>query len=186
MVLAYASAPPSCQPAPRMIRHLAWLAAAGGLVAAPGPARAAEPVALPVTLEGMTYVASRGATSEVEVEAAHARFDPATSRAQLDQVHARVSGHDDDPGFALTCDHGEIRLPSDDLLATGNVSGTMAEGRRFRTDWVRYDSKRGLAYTEAPVEITDDSGTYRGVGFRYLVREKRFRLLGGASVEQRR
>jgi len=171
-----------------MTRRLAWLAAAaaaGGLAAAPGPSRAAEPVALPVTIAGMTYVASRGETAEVQVEAQRARFDPASNRAELEDVHARVAGRDDAAGFAMSCDRGELRLASNDFLASGNVRGTMGEGRRFSTDWVRYDAKRGLAYTEAPVEIADDSGTYRGVGFRYLVREKRFRLLGGASVVQK-
>lgn len=168
-----------------MTRRLAWLAPAALLAAAPAPIHAAEPVALPVTIGGMTYLASRAGSAEVVVEATRARFDPVSNRAELEEVHARMQGHDAAQGFEMSCDRGEIRLGSNDFLASGNVRGTMADGRRFSTAWVRYDDKRGLAYTDAPVEIADGSGTYRGVGFRYLVREKRFRLLGGASVEQR-
>ena len=42
----------------------------------------------------------------------------------------------------------------------------------------------GIVTTNAPVQITDKGGTYRGGGFRYFVRENRFRLMGGASVVQ--
>ena len=42
--------------------------------------------------------------------------------------------------------------------------------------------EEGVLYTDAPVVVTESAGTYQGGGFRYEVRERRFRLLGGASV----
>ena len=44
--------------------------------------------------------------------------------------------------------------------------------------------EEGLLYTDEPVLITDANGTYEGGGFRYLVEERRFRLIGGARVVQ--
>ena len=49
-----------------------------------------------------------------------------------------------------------------------------------------YDETDGVLYTDDPVLIVDDGGSYRGGGFRYLVEEGRFKLLGGASVVQDR
>jgi hypothetical protein len=49
---------------------------------------------------------------------------------------------------------------------------------------VAYDEAEGLLYTDEPVLIEEDEGRYRGGGFRYLVEERRFRLLGGASIVQ--
>ena len=54
----------------------------------------------------------------------------------------------------------------------------------FAADWIRYDHKGGVLFTDSPVLITDSAGTFRGGGFRYIVAERRFKLLGGASVVQ--
>jgi hypothetical protein len=50
---------------------------------------------------------------------------------------------------------------------------------------VRYDHSRGLLYTDAPVAMEDDSGSFRGDGFRYDTRRRSFRLLGNVSVVQK-
>jgi hypothetical protein len=38
--------------------------------------------------------------------------------------------------------------------------------------------------TNSPVEIRDETGTYRGGGFRYYIRENRFQLRRAATVVQ--
>ena len=63
--------------------------------------------------------------------------------------------------------------------------GSTGDGQRYQTAWVRYDHKRGLLYTDAPVAMEDASGSFRGDGFRYDTRKKSFRLLGNVSVVQK-
>lgn len=154
------------------------------LVASPAFAEAPAPAASSATvrLAGMTFVASRAGARELVVEAKIASLQPETHVAMLEQVHSVFDGRPGTPGFDMTCDRGELTTSSNDFLASGNVRGHTADGRSFSTEWVRYDHKRGLAYTDAPVLITENGGTYQGGGFRYLVREQRFRLLGGASL----
>ena len=57
-------------------------------------------------------------------------------------------------------------------------------GQRVFAPWVRYDHAKGLLYSDAPVRMIDDSGSFRGDGFRYHVRDQRFKLLGNVRVEQ--
>ena len=71
-----------------------------------------------------------------------------------------------------------------DFLARGDVHGETGSGQRYSTEWVRYEHAEGLLYTEAPVRMVDETGSFRGDGFRYLVSERRFRLLGNVRVEQ--
>lgn len=153
------------------------------LVAAPGLASAAEPATrADVALRGMTFVSSRAGERDVVVEAERATLQPGTNVALLEGVHTVFEGRPGAPGFELTCDRGELRTNTNDFFASGHVRGRTADGRSFTTEWVRYDHQRGLAYTDAPVEITENGGSYQGGGFRYHVREQRFRLLGGASL----
>jgi hypothetical protein len=49
---------------------------------------------------------------------------------------------------------------------------------------VRYDHTSDVLYTEAPVSMVNDTGTFRADGFRYHVDERRFRLLGNVRVVQ--
>lgn len=151
--------------------------------ALPGAARAAEPATrADVALQGMTFVSSRAGARDVVVEARRATLQPETNVALLEDVHTIFEGRPGAPGFELHCDRGELRTTTNDFTASGNVRGRTSDGRSFTTEWVRYDHARGLAYTDAPVEITESGGSYQGGGFRYLVREQRFRLLGGASL----
>ena len=86
--------------------------------------------------------------------------------------------------FEIYCDEGELDLTTNDFEARGNVRGQTKGERTFRAPWVKYDHEKGLLYTDAPVLISEDLIMYRGGGFRYFVREGRFKLLGGASVLQ--
>lgn len=135
-------------------------------------------------LEGMTFVASRGTDGEIIVRAEHAVYQPDTEQAELSAVHASVAAREDGRRFEMTCDRGDLDLSTSDFFAQGNVRGQTDDGRRFQADWVRYDHEEGLLFTDEPVLITDDNGTYRGGGFRYYVEERRFRLVGGARVVQ--
>ncbi len=149
------------------------------------PAAAADkPRAPGLVVGGMTFVQSEGESVAMVVEAERGRLDPETQIVHLEVVTARVSGNEDRSGFELRCDEGELELESRALLATGDVRGRTADGRVFATRWVRYDPKKDLAFTDAPVVIEEASGNLQGGGFRYYVREGRFRLLGGASVRR--
>jgi len=137
-----------------------------------------------LAITGMTFVQSDGETAAMVVEAERGRLDPEKNVVYLDVVKARVEGNAERSGFGLTCDEGELELEGHALLASGNVRGRTADGRAFATSWVRYDPKKELAFTDAPVEIEDATGSLHGGGFRYHVREGRLRLLGGATVRR--
>ena len=151
----------------------------GALLA--GTAGAESPL---LDVDAMTFVASRGDSNEIVLRAAHARFDTQAERVYLEEVHARVEPRSYTGYFEIRCDEGELDLESDDIEARGNVRGETEGGREFSADWVKYDAEAGLLFTNAPVLISEDAITYRGGGFQYYVRERRFRLLGGASVVQ--
>ncbi|HVP30625.1 MAG TPA: LPS export ABC transporter periplasmic protein LptC [Myxococcota bacterium] len=133
-------------------------------------------------LEGMTFVGSRDSAREMVVQADRANFQPSEQVAHLENVHSELTQHDGSVGFEMDCDRGELDTSTSNFYATGNVHGRTGDGRNFSTTWVRYDDKRGLAYTDAPVTVKEPGGTYKGGGFRYLVREQRFRFVGGASL----
>ncbi len=158
------------------------------LLVAPGVSAAAGAVEgrgiAGLTIAGMTFVQSDGETAAMVVEAERGRLDPQTNIVHLETVKTRVSGNAERSGFELTCDEGELTLGDHALLATGNVRGKTADGRTFVAPWVRYDPRKEIAYTDAPVEIEEANGSLHGGGFRYHVREGRFRLLGGATVRR--
>jgi len=181
MVLAYEPAarpPPRTSPVNRS-SIVPVLALVAGLAGSPAAAGADEAT---FELDGMTYVGSKAEEQLVVVEAIRAHFHPGNQTATLEQVHAHVTARDEEPGFEMTCDRGELNMATNAFFASGSVEGRTGDGRHFSTSWVRYDHKKGMAFTDAPVTITDTNGTYRGGGFRYDVKDQRFRLLGGASV----
>lgn len=151
------------------------------IVASSAPARATEP---PLLIRGMTFVSTQGALTEIVLEAENARIDADSEIADLDRVHALLSAPDGSVSLDLTCNEGEFDLRTSHFVAKGDVRGLLADGRSFRGPWLRFDHDTGIAFTDAPVEITDGSRTFRGGGFRYHVREGRLRLTSGASVEE--
>ena len=153
----------------------------GLLMVAAGAAWAGSPQ-LDVT--GMTFVASRGERTELIVRAARANYLTDTDLAQLEEVHATAESKDGKRVVDLTCERGQLNLASNDFRAEGNVTGSTDSGRRFAAPWVEYDHETGILFTDAPVLITEGAVTFRGGGFRYYVRERRFVLKGGASVVQ--
>lgn len=159
--------------------------AAGGLLAAfliATPLHAEPPL---LDVDGMTFIASRGPGNELVLHAAHARFDTEQERVYLDDVHATVEPSRSAGEFEIRCDSGELDVATNDFEAQGNVRGRTDGDRQFEAPWVKYDHAAGLLFTNAPVLISEDAITYRGGGFQYFVRERRFRLLGGASVVQK-
>ncbi len=135
-------------------------------------------------VDRMTFVASRGAANELVLTADKARFDTDGERVFLDVVHAVVEPASDSGSFEIRCDEGELDIATNDFEARGNVRGRTDGSRAFRAPWVKYDHEQGMLFTNAPVLISEDLITYRGGGFQYFVRERRFKLLGGASVVQ--
>ena len=150
-----------------------------GLVWGQTPSR--SPV---LDIDKMTYMASEGEDSRVLLRAEKARFDPRNDSAELTDVEATVFGEGSDVVFEMTCDRGDLDLLTNDFVASGNVRGRTQDGMEFAVDRVSYDSVRGVLFSDEEVEIKDDGGTYRGGGFRFFVEDKRFQLIGGASVVQ--
>jgi len=167
-------------PVIRRILVCASAAVAAFLPTGAPPARAAEPQGM--ELRTLTFVASRGGERDLVLHAERARYFPDTNVTYLERVHSMVDPREGQPGIEIECDRGELFLATNDFVATGNVRGRTADGRKFTTTWLRYDQKTDVAFTDAPVVIEEAGGTYTGGGFRYHVREQRFRLLGGASV----
>jgi LPS export ABC transporter protein LptC len=144
-----------------------------------------------LTVDGMTFVSSTGSQNDAIVEAVRATVGRADRTADLTDVHARIgkaagARTGAEGGLELRCQRASFDLDTGDLTAEGDVSGVTADGRRFETERVRYERDVGRVSTHAPVVIRDAFGTIRGAGFEYWVRENRFRLIGGASVEQGR
>jgi len=158
--------------------------ARAGLLAVAGFGVLAASGSPELDVDRMTFVASRGAANELVLEAVHARFDTDAERVYLDDVHAVVDPGRSTGSFEIRCDEGELDLATNDFEARGNVRGRTDGSREFQAPWVKYDHERGLLFTNAPVLISEDAIEYRGGGFQYFVRERRFRLLGGASVVQ--
>jgi LPS export ABC transporter protein LptC len=150
-------------------------------VVAAGAAAPAD-AAPPVRIEGMTFVATTGAVTELLVSADEARVDVAGNRADLDVVRARWAGEDGRTSLELECERGEFDLATNDLVAVGDVRGRLGDGREFRGPWLRYDRANGVAFTDAPVVIIDQGRQLRGGGLRYQIRDRRLRLTAGASV----
>ena len=137
-------------------------------------------------IDQMTFVASEGADSRVLLHAEKARFDPRSDSAELTVVEATVFEAGSDVVFEMTCDRGDLDLVTNDFVASGNVLGRTRDGMVFAVDRVRYDNDSGVLSSDDKVQITDEGGTYRGGGFRFFVQDKRFHLIGGASVVQAR
>lgn len=173
----------------RALATLVGLVVPLGLAQPAARAAGAAPLDADLSVEGMTFVASAGSSNDAIVSAGRASVGRSDRVVHLAAVHARVgkaAGAATAGGLELHCDRGTVELDSGDLSAEGNVRGVTADGRRFETQHVVYRRKDGRVSTESPVVIRDAFGTIRGAGFEYWVRENRFRLIGGASVEQGR
>lgn len=137
-------------------------------------------------LSKMTFLASRETITEVRVQADSGVIDEVANRAHLETVHAEWAGADGKPSLELTCERGELDLETNDLVASGNVHGLLADGRRFVGPSLRYDRAKGIAYTDSPVEIIENGRVLSGGKFRYHVRDRRLRFTAGARVEEKR
>ena len=179
----------------RAVRACAALALAAvlgviGAASARGDQGADSPVDVFSNLEaelrvtGMTFVASRGDVSRFVLRARRAFFMPDTTIAKLENVRVTATDEEDRGSFEVSCMRGEFDVETNDFLAEGDVRGTTGDGRRYTASWVRYDHEQGLLYTDAPVTMEDGTGAFRGDGFRYQVKQRRFRLLGNVSLVQ--
>jgi LPS export ABC transporter protein LptC len=137
-----------------------------------------------IELEDMTFVASLEGENEVVLVAEHARVETLEKVAHLETVHALLASGGGTPALDMRCERGTIQIESSDFDAEGDVRGITGDGRRFRTQRLRYTHGSGLVSTDSPVQIRDETGTYRGGGFRYYIRENRFQLRGAATVVQ--
>ena len=135
-------------------------------------------------LTGITFVGSRGSEREVVLRSRRAVFRTADRIANLEGVNALVTEEGGERSFSMTCERAELNIETNDFSAEGDVQGETGDGQRYWAPWVRYDHEEGVLYTDAPVRLVDAAGTFRGDGFRYHIRERRFRLLENVRVEQ--
>jgi LPS export ABC transporter protein LptC len=152
------------------------------LAIASGSAWAQE--ASPLEVSGMTFVGTRIDGSELVLHAARATFSPREHLALLDRVEATARDPKRDRAFEIQCDKAELNLETNDFKAEGEVRGRTQAGERYAAPWVQYDRKRDLLFTDAKVQMENEAGRFSGDGFRYHVKERRFRLLGNVQVEQ--
>jgi LPS export ABC transporter protein LptC len=163
------------------------LGLASGLVLASlavAPSAQAAEASSVLRLTGITFVGSRGSEREVVLRSRRAVFRTADHTASLEGVNALVTEEGGDRSFSMTCQRAELNIETNDFSAEGDVQGETGDGQRYWAPWVRYDHDEGLLYTDAPVRLVDAAGTFRGDGFRYHIRERRFRLLENVRVEQ--
>ena len=147
---------------------------------------AASSAAPPLRLEHLTFVATHEAAPELRVQADVALIYEDANKAMLETVDAEWADAVGRPSLRVRCKSGELDLETNDLLATGDVHGELADGRRFRAPSLRYDPSKGMAFTRAPVEILEgDDRVLRGGGLEYLVKNGKLRLTSGAKVEER-
>ena len=133
-------------------------------------------------LTELVYVGSKGDKSDIVLAAASARVLPEREQVLLGDVDLTVAGPGTQAGLQLTCAHGELDLESGNFVGVGDVRGHTSDGRSFETERFQYDHDAGLVTTDAPVVIRGETGTLRGRGFRYGVKDGRLQLLGGARV----
>jgi len=152
-------------------------------VAAPGVASGTETASV-LRVTGMTFVGSRGSVREVLLRSNRAVFRPETHIADLYDVNAQVTEGTEGRSFSMSCERAELNIETNDFSAEGAVQGETGDGQRYWAPWVRYDHAEGVLYTDAPVRVLDATGSFRGDGFRYHTRERRFQLLGNVRVEQ--
>lgn len=166
----------------RRVRTLLVAGWFGILAGAAGLVRADVPSELEVT--GMRFVRALGPGDELVVRAERARLLPDSDLAILEGVDAVVSDSMKARRHEIRCDRAELNLKTSDIRAEGRVQGVTSAGHRYSAPWVEYDHESGTLSSDAPVELVDDSGTYRGDGFRLHLREGRFQLLGNVRVVQ--
>ena len=149
------------------------------------PAAAAPDSAGPeIVLSTMSYVGSEAGAVAMRLAAARARLLPGMNRVLLEDVQASVPSDAKLGGFELRCDTAELDVEAGDVVATGHVRGRTGDGRRIETDRLQYRHETGLVFTDSTVTLRDETGTYRGGGLRYLVRDGSLKLLRGATVGQ--
>jgi hypothetical protein len=153
----------------------------GAGVQAEESAGAGHPI---LRLTGMTFVGSRGEIRELVLRARTGLFRPESRVAELEGVEAEVSEGEGGRSFAISCLRAELDFNTENFLAEGEVEGVTGDGQRYSAPWVRYTHAEGVLFTDAPVVMVDDTGRFRGDGFRYHVADRRFQLLGNVRVEQ--
>ena len=201
---------PAPNPRARSVRTLAQVGSIVLLLAASGPSLASEAEAAPkpvdasvdasadspaeiaaqfdaeLVLRGMTYVGERGRHGAFVVRAREARFQPNSNMVLLEDVRVIATDSDERQNFDVRCDNGELDIENNDFMATGDVRGATGDGERYRASWVRYDHEKDLFYSDAPVLMEDETGTFQGDGFRYYADQRRFQLTGNVRMVQAR
>jgi LPS export ABC transporter protein LptC len=154
--------------------------ASGSAATTPESGTAAD--SAPLRITGMTFVGSRGQSAELVLHSERATFHPDRDIAELEEVEAVWTDAAEDERFTMTCERAELDVESNDFVAEGDVRGETAEGQRYAAPVVYYDHEQALLHSDRRVTLVDDTGTLEGDGFRYLLREGSFQLLGNVRV----
>jgi LPS export ABC transporter protein LptC len=133
----------------------------------------------------MTFVGNQGASAQLVLDSERAVFHPDTDVAELEAVRAVYRDEEKGESFEMTCERAELDVETNDFVAAGNVRGVTADGQHYSAPVVRYQHAEGLLHSDRRVRMQDDTGSFEADGFRYLVREERFKLLGNVRVVQR-
>ncbi len=163
-----------------------WTLVVAGIVGllpmAPGLA-SAEPGS-ELEVPGLRFVRKLGPGDELMVQAERAWLHPDSDLAILEGVDAVVTNSFKTRRYEIRCDRAELNVKTSDIRAEGRVRGVTSAGHRYSAPWVQYDHEAGTLSSDASVEMIDDSGTFRGDGFRLHLHDGRFRLLGNVKVVQ--
>ncbi len=135
-------------------------------------------------MTGMTFVQGHGGAAQLVLQSERAVFHPETDRAELEVVEAVWTDPAKDERFTMTCERAELDVATNDFVAEGNVRGVTPEGQRYAAPVVHYDHEPGVLRSDRRVTLVDEKERFEGDGFRYLVREGTFRLLGNVRVVQ--
>lgn len=169
-------------PRPFPLRWRSW----GPLLAALALATAAQGAGPRLSLEQMTFVLAEDDRSELVLTAAAASLEPRSSMARLRDVRLRMAGGPGRPRFEARCPAGELDLRTRDFEALGAVEGLTGDGRRFRAESLRYRHADRRFESDDAITIDEGGGRIEAGGFRYSLRERSFRLIGGSRVVMQR
>ena len=106
--------------------------------------------------------------------------------ATMDSPLAHVYGDEGNTPWTVAADHGSLLQNERLLYLTGDVRVTRTaagQDTRLTTSELTLDSDQGVAYTDAPVEISDRYGTTRATGMKAWIDQRILEL--NAHVEGR-
>jgi len=133
-------------------------------------------------LEGVVFEGFEAGRRDVVVRSRRASVDPITRIATLEAV--QISFSDAQRGaVSVRSDQARFDLRRDDFVLLGGVEGTTAEGERFLTDEVRYQSEKARLWTDRPVRVLRENLVLRADGMELDLESRKMKLVGRVRAE---